>query len=121
TDGAIKDHLPFVRTAKGGNGRRPTEFQAFWEAILGGLLVIGAIVLVAANQQQVREIYIFAAVLVVQSLPFLSAVGIAALEGSPLTHFGSGGPSGARFANSLPRRAVTKAPAPADKRVETAP
>jgi hypothetical protein len=81
-DGLIKDHLPFARTAKGGNGRKGPEFQAFWEAILGGLLLLGAAVLVVTNQMEIREINIFAAVLVVQSLPFLSAVTIALLEGS---------------------------------------
>lgn len=81
-DGLIKDHLPFARTAKGGNGRKGPEFQAFWEAILGGLLLLGAAVLVVTNQMEIREINIFAAVLVVQSLPFLSAVMIALLEGS---------------------------------------
>ena len=39
--GLIKDHLPFVRTAKGGL-RRPTDFHAFWEAVLAGLLILGA-------------------------------------------------------------------------------
>ena len=34
--GLIKDHLPFVRTAKGGM-RRSTDFHAFWEAVLGGI------------------------------------------------------------------------------------
>ena len=41
-DGLIKDHLPFARTAKGGRGKKPGEFQAFWETVLGGLLVLGA-------------------------------------------------------------------------------
>jgi len=51
------------------------EFQAFWEAVIGVLLLIGAAVLVVTNsQKEVREIYIFAAVLVLESLPFLSAV-----------------------------------------------
>ncbi len=54
------------------------EFQAFWEAVIGVLLLIGAAVLVVTNgQKEVREIYIFAGVLVLQSLPFLSAVAIA--------------------------------------------
>src|SRR6476661_1043334 len=42
--GLVKDHLPFVRTAKGG-GRRDTAFPAFWEAILSGLLIAGAVTL----------------------------------------------------------------------------
>ncbi len=43
--------------------------------MLAGLLIVGAIVLVATNNKEVREINIFALVLVVQSLPFLAAVG----------------------------------------------
>ena len=35
--GVVKDHLPFVRTAKGGL-RRSTDFPAFWEAMLAALL-----------------------------------------------------------------------------------
>jgi len=61
--------------------------QAFWEAVIGILLIIGAIVLVAFNQKEVREINIFAGVLVLQSLPFLSAVGIAILENSRINDF----------------------------------
>ena len=38
--------------------------------------------LIATNYKQVREINIFALVLVVQSLPFLAAVAIAAIEGT---------------------------------------
>jgi exo-beta-1,3-glucanase (GH17 family)/cellulose synthase/poly-beta-1,6-N-acetylglucosamine synthase-like glycosyltransferase len=85
-DGLIKEHLPFARTAKGGKAQR-TSFQAFWEAVLGGLLVLGAIIVMATNFQHVREINIFAAVLLVQSLPFLSAAAIAALEGSRFNTF----------------------------------
>src|SRR5262249_59915305 len=43
-DGLIRDHLPFARTAKGGLARRAREFPAFWEAVLGTLLVLGAVV-----------------------------------------------------------------------------
>jgi len=121
-DGMIKEHLPFVRTAKGGRGREGQEFQAFWEAILAGLLVTGAVILVATNYERIREINIFAAVLIVQSLPFLSAVAIALLESSRLNDFAYWRSLEARLVELLPRRTViAKAPAPADKRVETAP
>jgi exo-beta-1,3-glucanase (GH17 family)/cellulose synthase/poly-beta-1,6-N-acetylglucosamine synthase-like glycosyltransferase len=124
--GLIKDHLPFVRTAKGGRARKGREFQAFWEAVLGALLLIGAVTLVVRNETQVREIYIFAAVLVIQSLPFLSAVAIAALEGTRFNEFAFWRNLEARLALPLPRRptfakaVVAEAPAqlPADKRVE---
>ena len=73
--GLITEHLAFARTSKGGLSRMSIEFQAFWEAVIGVLLLVGAAVLVATNGfKQVREIYIFAGVLVLQSLPFLSAV-----------------------------------------------
>jgi exo-beta-1,3-glucanase (GH17 family)/cellulose synthase/poly-beta-1,6-N-acetylglucosamine synthase-like glycosyltransferase len=82
TDGLIKDHLPFARTAKGGGAKRGREFPAFWETIIGVSLWIGAALLVLTNRNEIREIYVFAVVLVVQSLPFLAATAIAALEGS---------------------------------------
>ena len=80
-NGLITEHLPFARTSKGGLSRMSIEFQAFWEAVIGVLLLVGAAVLVVTNNsKQVREIYVFAAVLVLESLPFLSAVAIAILE-----------------------------------------
>jgi hypothetical protein len=72
--GLLKDHLPFVRTSKGGM-RRSTDFHAFWEALLAGLLILSAAVLVLTNYKEIREINIFAVVLVVQSLPFIAAFG----------------------------------------------
>jgi hypothetical protein len=63
------------------------EFQAFWEAVIGVLLLVGAGVLVATNTKQVHELYIFATVLVLESLPFLSAVAIATLELSRVNAF----------------------------------
>lgn len=86
--GLITEHLPFARTSKGGLSRMSIEFQAFWEAVIGVLLLIGAAVLVVTNEaKQVREIYVFAAVLVLESLPFLSAVAIALLENSRANDF----------------------------------
>ena len=61
--------------------------QALWEGVLGGLLMLGALVLYLTNVNQVREISIFSAVLLVQSLPFLAAVGLALVERSPLNEF----------------------------------
>jgi exo-beta-1,3-glucanase (GH17 family)/cellulose synthase/poly-beta-1,6-N-acetylglucosamine synthase-like glycosyltransferase len=104
-DGVIKDRLPFARTAKGGLGRRAREFPAFWEAILGGLLVLGAGVLLATNPQDIREINVFAAVLLIQSLPFLAAVALAVLETSRANDFAFWHAIAARFADVLPRRA----------------
>jgi len=88
-NGLITEHLPFTRTSKGGLSRMSIEFQAFWEAVIGALLLLGAAVLVASNSfRQITEIYIFAGVLVLQSLPFLSAVALATLELSRLNSFG---------------------------------
>jgi exo-beta-1,3-glucanase (GH17 family) len=79
--------IDFHRTAKGECGSRRQRFPAFWEAAFGGLLVGGALILLATNRDQIREIYFFAAVLGIQSLPFLSAVAIALLEGAGPNHF----------------------------------
>jgi cellulose synthase/poly-beta-1,6-N-acetylglucosamine synthase-like glycosyltransferase len=86
--GLITEHLPFARTSKGGLSRMSIEFQAFWEAVIGVLLLVGATVLVVTNgTKQIREIYIFAFVLVLESLPFLAAVAIAILEQSRINSF----------------------------------
>jgi len=87
-NGLITEHLPFSRTSKGGFSLMSVEFQAFWEAVIGVLLLLGAAVLVVTNNtKQVREIYVFAGVLVLESLPFLSAVAIAILENSRINAF----------------------------------
>jgi exo-beta-1,3-glucanase (GH17 family)/cellulose synthase/poly-beta-1,6-N-acetylglucosamine synthase-like glycosyltransferase len=85
--GLVKEHLPFRRTAKGGTTRKGPDFPAFWEAVIAGLLLASAVTLVVTNAKQVREIYIFAVVLVVQSLPFLSAIALAAIEGTRFNTF----------------------------------
>jgi hypothetical protein len=102
--GLIRDHIPFVRTAKGGRARRGPDFPAFWEAVLAGLLLIAAIVLIVTNHKEVREIYIFAAVLVVQSLPFISAVVVAAIEATRFNEFAYWRNLQTRTAALLPRR-----------------
>jgi exo-beta-1,3-glucanase (GH17 family)/cellulose synthase/poly-beta-1,6-N-acetylglucosamine synthase-like glycosyltransferase len=119
--GLIKDHLPFVRTAKGGL-RRSTDFHAFWEAVLAGLLILGAVVLVATNIKDVREINIFAAVLVVQSLPFIAAVGLAVFERTPLNDFAYWRTLEARVGELIaPRPEPTPAPAPITERTDLVP
>jgi len=99
--GLIKDHLPFVRTSKGGM-RRSTDFHAFWEGILAGLLIVGAVVLVSTNIKEIREINIFAVVLLIQSLPFLAAVGLAAIERTRFNEFAYWSILEARVAELLP-------------------
>jgi hypothetical protein len=78
-------------------------------------LVLGAIVVVATNRFEVREINIFAGVLVIQSLPFLSAAALGALERSRANDFAFWRSLETRFAELLPRRfAIARAPAKAE-------
>ena len=79
--------------------------------MLAGLLILGAVVLVATNIKDVREINIFAAVLLVQSLPFIAAVGLAVFERTPLNEFVYWRTLDARFAELLGRRAPITASA----------
>jgi len=106
-NGLITDHLAFARTSKGGFSLVSVEFQAFWEAVIGTLLLAGAAVLVITNNdKQVREIYVFAAVLVLESLPFLSAVAIAILENSRINAFSFWRNTGVRTAELIGLRPV---------------
>ncbi|MEI9923310.1 MAG: glycosyltransferase [Bradyrhizobium sp.] len=106
-NGLITEHLAFARTSKGGFSLMSVEFQAFWEAVIGVLLLIGAAVLVATNSyKEVREIYIFAGVLVLESLPFLSAVAIAILENSRINSFPFWRNTGIRTAELIGLRPV---------------
>src|SRR6516165_2470273 len=107
-NGLITEHLPFARTSKGGLSRMSIEFQAFWEAVIGVLLLVGAGVLIASNSfKHVSEIYIFAAVLVLESLPFLSAVAIAILESSRINSFAFWRNTGVRTAELIGLRPVS--------------
>jgi exo-beta-1,3-glucanase (GH17 family)/cellulose synthase/poly-beta-1,6-N-acetylglucosamine synthase-like glycosyltransferase len=106
-NGLITEHLAFARTSKGGFSLMSVEFQAFWEAVIGVLLLVGAAVLVVTNSfKDVREIYVFAAVLVLESLPFLSAVAIAILENSRLNSFAFWRKTGVRTAELIGLRPV---------------
>jgi exo-beta-1,3-glucanase (GH17 family)/cellulose synthase/poly-beta-1,6-N-acetylglucosamine synthase-like glycosyltransferase len=120
--GLVKDGLPFVVTTKGGAGRRSSDFPAFWEAVIGALLVASAIFLHTTNWERVHEIDLFAIALAVQSLPFLASVALAMLEGSRVNDFAFWRGIETRLASLLPRRqAIPKtAPIPADKRIEPA-
>ena len=110
--GVWKETMPFTRTAKGGATCKGAEFPAFWEAVLGILLLIGALVVLATNYKQIRELHVFAAVLVVQSLPFLAAVAIAILEDSRFNEFAYWRNVEAKVAAQLPQpTAVAEAPA----------
>jgi exo-beta-1,3-glucanase (GH17 family)/cellulose synthase/poly-beta-1,6-N-acetylglucosamine synthase-like glycosyltransferase len=120
--GLCKESLPFMRTAKGGTTSKGPDFPAFWEAVMAALLLIGAFIVVATNYKQIHEVNIFALVLVVQSLPFIAAVAIAALEGSRFNEFAYWRSVEAKVAAQLPQpAAVAEVPVqlPADKQVET--
>jgi hypothetical protein len=103
--GLVKDRLPFIRTDKGGC-KRKTEFPAFWEAVIATLLLAGSVTLIETNYNVVREINIFAAILVIQSVPFLAAVVLALLERSPLNDLAVWRAIEARTLALLPRRAT---------------
>ncbi|HET7192459.1 MAG TPA: glycosyltransferase [Pseudolabrys sp.] len=108
--GVVKDHLPFVRTSKGGL-HRSRDFHAFWEAILASLLLIGAAFVYWTNSKEIREINIFAIVLIVQSLPFIAATALAMIERTRLNEFSYWRSIEARVAEIMPttRRGITVA------------
>jgi cellulose synthase/poly-beta-1,6-N-acetylglucosamine synthase-like glycosyltransferase/exo-beta-1,3-glucanase (GH17 family) len=117
--------VPFTRTAKGGTTRKGPDFPAFWEGVMAALLLIGAALVVINNHTQIREINLFALVLVIQSLPFLAATALALIEGSRFNEFAYWRSVEAKVAENLQRPApiAAEAPAqlpvlPADNRVE---
>jgi exo-beta-1,3-glucanase (GH17 family)/glycosyltransferase involved in cell wall biosynthesis len=110
--GIWTESVPFTRTAKGGATRKGPDFPAFWEGVMAALLLIGAALVVITNYKQIREINLFALVLVVQSLPFLAAVALALVEGSRFNEFAYWRSVEAKVAETLPRPApVAEAPA----------
>jgi exo-beta-1,3-glucanase (GH17 family)/cellulose synthase/poly-beta-1,6-N-acetylglucosamine synthase-like glycosyltransferase len=112
--GLWKEGLPFMRTAKGGTTRKGPDFPAFWEAVLAMLLIAGAATVVLTNYKQIDELNIFAAVLAVQSLPFLAAVMIAALEGSRFNEFSYWRGIEAKIATELSRPAAATSEQPSN-------
>ncbi len=122
--GLIRDQLPFVRTAKGGNASKGEDFPAFWEAVLAALLLLSATFLYATNWERVSEINLYALVLAVQSLPFIAAVSLAALEPSRINDFAFWRHLETRVAGLLPQRQRVPAEAAvpvAEKRLEQVP
>jgi exo-beta-1,3-glucanase (GH17 family)/cellulose synthase/poly-beta-1,6-N-acetylglucosamine synthase-like glycosyltransferase len=108
--GLFRKQQPFARTSKGGM-RRVSDFRALWEAVLAALLILGAIVLVQTNIKEIREINIFAMVLLIQSVPFVAAVGLAVMERSRFNEFATWRALETRLAVLLPQRpAVAKLP-----------
>jgi exo-beta-1,3-glucanase (GH17 family)/cellulose synthase/poly-beta-1,6-N-acetylglucosamine synthase-like glycosyltransferase len=125
--GIINESVPFLRTAKGGSTRKGPDFPAFWEALIAVLLLAGALTLVITNYKQVHEINIFALVLVVQSLPFISAVILATIEGTRFNSFAYWRAVETKAAALLPQRQVMQQviaeppKLPAENRIEAAP
>ncbi len=110
--GLWTESMPFARTAKGGTTRKGPDFAAFWEGVLAALLLISAALVVITNYKQVRELDIFAAVLVVQSLPFIAAVVMGLIEGSRFNEFAYWQSVEAKVAETLPGPApIAEAPA----------
>jgi cellulose synthase/poly-beta-1,6-N-acetylglucosamine synthase-like glycosyltransferase/exo-beta-1,3-glucanase (GH17 family) len=70
----------FHRTRKGGGGAVHARFASIPEAVLGSLLVAGGITVFVTNTYRLLETDLFAGILIIQSLPFLSAVALAGLE-----------------------------------------
>jgi cellulose synthase/poly-beta-1,6-N-acetylglucosamine synthase-like glycosyltransferase/exo-beta-1,3-glucanase (GH17 family) len=82
---ALKAALParpshFHRTRKGSGAIVHTPFTATPEAVLGALLVTGSVTIYATNFYRFFETDLFAAILLIQRLPFLSAVALVWLE-----------------------------------------
>ena len=90
--------------------------------MLGGLLVLGAIDRWSpSTRNSIHEITIFAFVLMLQSLPFLSAAALAGARGSRFNEFATWKELQNRALVLLPGRAaaIAKAAAPAEKQPET--
>jgi cellulose synthase/poly-beta-1,6-N-acetylglucosamine synthase-like glycosyltransferase/exo-beta-1,3-glucanase (GH17 family) len=77
----------FHRTRKGSGTIVGTRIMTMPEAVIGGLLVVGSITIFATNFYRFFETDLFAVILLIQSLPFLSAVALVWLE-----RFGDGKP-----------------------------
>jgi hypothetical protein len=72
---------------QGRRDRAGPDFAAFWEGILAALLLIAARAVVVHQLQADPRAQHLRGVLVIQSLPFLAAVGLALLEGSRFNEF----------------------------------
>lgn len=79
-DGFVKDRLPFKRTEKGGNSKKSTNNPIKNEIILSVLLLGSFIALVKTNYQDIVEVYVFSLTLLVQSIPYISAIILRLIE-----------------------------------------
>lgn len=79
-DGFVKDGLPFKRTEKGGNSKKTSGNPIKNELILATLLLVSFAALIATNDQEIVEVYLFSATLLVQSIPYVSAIILRIIE-----------------------------------------
>ncbi len=74
-DGFVKDGLPFKRTEKGGNTKKTKSGSPIkYEIILAVLLTTAFFALYFTNFTRITEIYVFAFTLLIQSIPYYSAI-----------------------------------------------
>ena len=93
-----------------------------------GVVRTGALLVLLTNHKEIRELNIYAGVLVIQSLPFVAAVLVAMLEGTRFNEFAYWRGVEAKVASTLPQPtlpqpavvAETPAPLPTEKRIEPA-
>jgi len=79
-DGFVKDGLPFKRTEKGGNPKAKSSNPIKYEIILATLLSISYALLIWFNKSGITEVYVFAATLFIQSIPYYSAIVLRLIE-----------------------------------------
>ena len=78
-DGFIKDGLPFKRTEKGGKAKKSAN-PIKYETILCVLLLTAFVSLLYTNKSGITEIYVFAATIFIQTIPYISAIIMRILE-----------------------------------------
>ncbi|ASC94163.1 glycosyltransferase family 2 protein [Sulfurospirillum diekertiae] len=79
-DGFVKDGLPFKRTEKGGNTKKVNKSPIRHEMILASLLTISFFALYFTNYTRITEIYVFSFTLLIQSVPYYSAIVLRIIE-----------------------------------------
>ena len=79
-DGFVKDGLPFKRTQKGGKAAKKSENPIKHETILAILLLVSFFALIFTNKTGITEIYVFAVTILIQSIPYISAIFMRYLE-----------------------------------------
>lgn len=80
-DGFVKDGIPFKRTDKGGAKSKKVERNPIkYEIILAVLLLTSFFALIYTNESRIAEIYVFAITILIQSIPYISAIIMRMLE-----------------------------------------